>query len=178
MVISQNKVVSLTYELRVNGDENIIESVDRNSPLTFLYGRGALLPRFEEYLSGLKVGDSFDFSLSSEEAYGNYDENSVIKLPLQAFQIEGRVDYDLVKIGNKIPMQDSEGHRLTGIVKAVDEDSVTMDFNHPLAGNHLNFKGEITDIRQASEEELMHGHIHSGCSCGSDGCDSCGDGCC
>jgi FKBP-type peptidyl-prolyl cis-trans isomerase SlyD len=176
MIVSQNKVVSLTYELRVNGNADVVEAVDRNSPLTFMYGSGSLLPRFEDNLSGLKVGDTFDFNLSSEEAYGNYDDNSVIQVPLQAFEIDGKVDYNLVKIGSKIPMQDSEGHRLTGVVKNVDIDSVTMDFNHPLAGNNLHFKGEITDIRQASEEEMSHGHLHGGCSCG-DGCESCGSDC-
>jgi len=177
MVVSQNKVVSLTYELRANSSSgNIIESVDQNSPLTFVFGSGSLLPKFEENLSGLQVGDSFTFDLTSEDAYGNFDENSIVQVPLHAFQIDGKVDYELVKIGNKIPMQDSEGHRLTGVVKTVDLDSVTMDFNHPLAGNQLFFKGEITEIRQASEEELMRGHVHSGCSCSHDGCESCGDG--
>ena len=137
-----------------------------------MFGNGSLLPKFEDNLAGLKVGDSFDFNLVSEDAYGEFDEGSVIKVPLQAFQIDGKVDYELVKIGNKIPMQDSEGHRLTGLVKTVDTDTVTMDFNHPLAGNHLFFKGEVTEIRQATEEELMHGHVHSGSSC--EGCDSCG----
>jgi|WetSurMetagenome_2_1015567.scaffolds.fasta_scaffold11770_5 FKBP-type peptidyl-prolyl cis-trans isomerase SlyD len=175
MVVSQNKVVSVTYELRVEG--NVIESVDRTAPLTFVFGSGSLLPKFEDNLAGLKVGDLFDFDLLSEDAYGVYDESSLIKVPLNAFQIDGKVDYHLVKIGNKIPMQDSEGHRLTGVVKLVDADAVTMDFNHPLAGNHLFFKGEVTDIRQASEEELMHGHVHSSCGCES-GCGSCGDGSC
>jgi FKBP-type peptidyl-prolyl cis-trans isomerase SlyD len=180
MVVSQNKVVSLSYELRVNSKNgDVIESVDRNAPLTFLFGTGSLLPKFEDYLAGLKVGDSFDFNLQSGDAYGEFDENSIIKVPLQAFQIDGKVDYELVKIGNKIPMQDSDGHRLTGLVKSVDTDSVTMDFNHPLAGNHLFFKGEITDVRQATDEELTHGHAHSESSC--EGCESCGGshgGCC
>ena len=177
MEVSQNKVVSLTYELRSNSKEgDVIESVDRNSPLTFIFGSGSLLPKFEDNLAGLKVGDSFDFNLVSEDAYGNYDENSVIKVPLNAFQIDGKVDYELVKIGNKIPMQDSEGHRLTGVVKVIEDDSVTMDFNHPLAGNSLFFKGEITEIRQATEEEMTHGHIHGNTGCETGSCDSCGCG--
>jgi len=173
MVVSSNKVVSLTYELRVNSKNGeVIESVDRNSPLTFMMGNGSLLPKFEDNLAGLKVGDSFDFNLVSEDAYGVYEESSIIKVPLLAFQIDGKVDYELVKIGNKIPMQDSEGHKLTGLVKIVNADSVTMDFNHPLAGNHLFFKGEVTEIRHATEEELTHGHAHYEGSC--DSCDSCG----
>jgi FKBP-type peptidyl-prolyl cis-trans isomerase SlyD len=173
MVISSNKVVSLAYELRVNSkDGEVIELVDRDSPLTFIFGNGSLLPKFEDNLAGLKIGDRFDFNLVSEDAYGTYDESSVINVPLHAFQIEGKVDYELVKVGNKIPMQDSDGHKLTGLIKTVDTDSVTMDFNHPLAGNHLFFKGEVTEIRQATEEELTHGHAHSEGSC--EGCDSCG----
>jgi len=175
MVVSQNSVVSLTYELRVNSKNGeIIESVNKSSPLTFMFGSGSLLPKFEDNLAGLKVGDSFDFNLVSADAYGEYEDSSVIKVPIQAFQIDGKVDYELVKIGNKIPMQDSEGHRLTGLVKTIDTDSITMDFNHPLAGNHLFFKGEVTEIRQATEEELMHGHLHSTSSCSSDSCNSCG----
>ena len=173
MVVSNNKVVSLAYELRIDSKEGeVIETVDRNSPLTFIYGNGSLLPRFEDYLSGLTVGDSFDFNLASAEAYGEVDESSIIKIPLQAFEMDGKVDYQLVKLGNKIPMQDGEGHRLTGVVKSIDTDSVTMDFNHPLAGNHLFFKGEITEIRQATDEELTHGHAHSEGSC--EGCEHCG----
>jgi FKBP-type peptidyl-prolyl cis-trans isomerase SlyD len=180
MVVSQNKVISLAYELRIDSKNGkVVETVDRDSPLTFLFGSGSLLPRFEDNLAGLKVGDSFDFNLLSEDAYGEFDENSVIKVPLQAFLIDGRVDYDIVKIGNKIPMQDSQGNRLTGMVKNIDIDSVTMDFNHPLAGNQLFFSGEITEIRQATEEEMAHGHLHHAHSC--DNCETCGGehgGCC
>ncbi len=133
MEVTKDKVVSLTYELRVDNNQGeIIETVDRNSPLTFLFGTGSLLPKFEDYLAGLKIGDSFDFNLPSKDAYGDFDESSIIQIPLQAFEMDGKVDYELVKTGNKIPMQDSEGHRLTGTVKSIDKDTVTMDFNHPL----------------------------------------------
>lgn len=172
MVVSQNKVVSLTYELRLNDKSGeVVESVNSNAPLTFLFGNGSLLPKFEDNLSGLKVGDTFDFKLVSSDAYGEFDENSVINVPLHAFQVDGKVDYNLVKIGNKIPMQDGEGHRLTGTVKNVDTDSVTMDFNHPLAGRHLFFTGEVTEIRHPTDEELTHGHVHNTGSCES--CESC-----
>jgi len=173
MVVTKNKVVSLTYELRIDNNEGkVIETVDRNSPLTFIYGSGSLLPKFEDYLQGLKVGDAFDFNLTSKDAYGEFDESSIIQIPLQAFEINGTVDLELVKVGNKIPMQDGEGHRLTGLVKSIGTDSVTMDFNHPLAGNNLFFKGEIQEIRQATEEELTHGHAHYEGSC--EGCEHCG----
>jgi len=173
MVVTKNKVVSLTYELRIDNNEGkVVETVDRNSPLTFIFGTGSLLPKFEDYLQGLKVGDAFDFNLLSKDAYGEFDTSSVIQIPLQAFEINGTVDFELLKVGNKIPMQDGEGHRLTGLVKSIGKDSVSMDFNHPLAGNNLFFKGEIQEIRQATEEELTHGHAHYEGSC--EGCEHCG----
>lgn len=173
MKVSQSKVVSLSYELRLNNSNGeIVESVDRNSPLTFIFGSGSLLPKFEDNLAGLQIGDSFDFNLVSHDAYGDFDENSIVKVPLQAFQIDGKVDYELVKVGNKIPMQDNQGNRLTGLVKSFDTEAVMMDFNHPLAGQNLFFKGEVTDIRQATEDELTHGHLHN-----SGGCAGCSGSC-
>jgi len=161
MVVSKNKVVSVTYELRLNSnDGEVVETVTGSSPLTFLYGTGNLLPKFEDNLEGLKSGDDFDFHLPSEDAYGNIDPNSILNIPLQSFEVDGKVDYSLVKVGNTIPMQDGQGHRLNGIVRAIETETVTMDFNHPMAGNGLFFKGVVTDVRQATEEELQHGHVH------------------
>lgn len=175
MTITQNKVVSLIYELRVDSPEGeVVESLNEEKPLTFLYGSGNLLPKFEEYISGLSVGDNFGFNLSSLEAYGDVNEAAIVDVPISAFEMNGSVDNDLLKIGNTIPMRDNAGNRLNGIVKEVTNEVVKMDFNHPLAGNSLFFNGKVTDIREATDEELNHGHIHSGCGCG----DSCGDGGC
>jgi FKBP-type peptidyl-prolyl cis-trans isomerase SlyD len=177
MEVAINKIVSVTYKLRLNGRDNeVIETVTEKNPLTFLFGSGFLLPGFESNLEGLKAGDSFDFSLSSEEAYGNFDPSSIIDIPLSSFQVDGKVDYELVKVGNSVPMQDSEGNKLTGVVKNIDDNAVSMDFNHPLAGNSLFFTGEITEVRQATEEELHHGHVHHENDCND--CSSCGDSCC
>ena len=91
-----------------------------------------------------------------------------------------KVDENLLKIGNMIPMMDAEGRRMNGKVVTIEEEVVKMDFNHPMAGNDLFFKGQVTDVREATEEELHHGHIHGnggGCGCGSGG-GSCGDGSC
>ena len=78
----------------------------------------------------------------------------------------------MLKQGNRIPMQDASGNKLTGIVKEVKDDTVVMDFNHPMAGNHLFFSGKIVEIREATHEELHHGHAHSSDNC--DGCSDCG----
>lgn len=173
MIVTKNKVVSLTYELRLdNPGGEIIESLSEESPLTFLYGSGGLLPKFEENIDGLKAGEDFNFNLDAKEAYGEVNENAIVKVPISAFEIDGKIDHNMLKVGNKIPMQDASGNKLTGIVQEISTENVTMDFNHPLAGNTLFFKGKITEIREATEEELTHGHAHYTGSC--DGCEDCG----
>lgn len=176
MIITKDKVVSLVYELRLDSKEGeVIEALNQNNPLTFLFGTGNLLPSFEQNIDGLAVGDSFDFNLNAKDAYGEVNESAIVDVPLSAFTHNGEVDEDLLRIGSTIPMRDNAGNRLNGIVKEVGKESVTMDFNHPLAGNQLFFKGQVTDIREATEEEMAHGHIHAGGGCGCDSGCGCGD---
>jgi len=178
MVIEKDKVVSLIYELRVDGTSGeIIESLKEDKPLTFIYGTGALLPKFEDNINGLKSGDAFSFLLQCGDAYGLGTEEAVVEIPKQVFEVEGEFDKELVSVGNAIPMMDGEGNRLNGVVVSVNTESVTMDFNHPLAGDNLHFTGKIVEIREATSEELQHGHIHSESDCAS-GCDSNKNGCC
>lgn len=164
-----NRVISIVYELRKNGsDGEIVESLDQSGPLTFLFGRGNLLPKFEEHLQGLKTGDRFDFLLACDDAYGQVQENAIVDVPVHVFEVDGKIDNNLLQVGNQIPMMDREGRRLTGSVSEIHEDTVTMDFNHPMAGLDLYFTGEVSDIREATEDEIEHGHIHSEGSC--EGC--------
>jgi FKBP-type peptidyl-prolyl cis-trans isomerase SlyD len=176
MEAAANRVISIIYELRKN-DQNgeIVETLSPENPLTFLLGSGNLLPKFEEKLIGLKTGQTFKFILSSDDAYGPIEENAVVPVPLSIFEVDGKTDTKLLQIGNVIPMMDREGRRLNGVVKSIESDTVTMDFNHPMAGSSLHFKGEVTEIREATEEELQHGHIHQSCGCSGGGC---GDGSC
>lgn len=163
MKIEKNKVVTLSYELRImdeQGETNLIETADKEQPMVFIYGLSGLPEQFEEKLDGLSVGDDFDFKLDAEEGYGNQDDNAVVDLPKQAFEIEGAVPEDMLAIGNFIPMTDSEGNQLQGRVVDVTADTVKMDFNHPLAGKELYFKGKVENIREATPEELSHGHVH------------------
>ena len=161
MVIEKQKVVSVTYQLNVNDhDGEVVETVNKEKPLTFLYGVGNMLEKFEENIQGLKEGDAFDFKIASEEAYGQASEEAVVDLPLNVFEIEGEIDYELLKVGNYIPMQDQQGNRLDGIVLEVGEEKVKMDFNHPLAGDDLFFKGEVLDVREATEDEINQGYAN------------------
>ncbi|WP_266205644.1 FKBP-type peptidyl-prolyl cis-trans isomerase [Pontibacter kalidii] len=163
MKIEKNKVVSLTYELRImdeQGEPSLIETADKEQPMVFIYGMSGLPEQFEEQLDGLSVGDTFDFKLDAEEGYGGQDENAIVDLPKNAFEVEGAVPEDMLEIGNYIPMTDSEGNQLQGRVVEVTDDTVKMDFNHPLAGKELYFKGKVESIREATADELAHGHVH------------------
>lgn len=168
MKATQNKVVSIIYELRkdsLNGD--LIEKLNSDNPLVFIFGKGQLLPKFEDYLRGKKAGESFSFQLKCVDAYGPVVENAIIDVPISVFEIEGKIDTNLLQTGNVVPMMDREGRRLNGLIKEIGTEKVTMDFNHPMAGKDLFFSGEITEIRDATEEELKHGHIHAEGGCGS-----------
>lgn len=186
MIAEKSNVVSIVYELRSGSQEGeIVEALTPENPLTFIFGTGGLLPKFEENLTGLTSGDNFEFLLNSEDAYGPVVESAVVHVPKNIFDVDGKTDENLLKVGNMVPMMDAEGRRMNGKILTIDAEAVQMDFNHPMAGNDLFFKGEVTEVREATEEELNHGHSHGdgGCGCGSgsgDGsCDdkgSCDDG--
>jgi FKBP-type peptidyl-prolyl cis-trans isomerase SlyD len=163
MIVEKNRVIGLSYELKANGQT--VETVGADSPLSFLYGAGNLLPKFEQNLDGLKLNDNFNFELIATDAYGEVKEDAIVDVPLKAFEVDGQIDADLLKEGNQIPMLDQQGNRLNGKIVKFDEELVTMDFNHPLAGDDLHFNGTIVEIREATQEEIEHGHIHSADSC-------------
>lgn len=177
MNIEKNKVVSLSYELRLNdADGRVIETVTPASPMSFIFGTGNLLPKFEKNIDGLAIGDSFSFTLPCDEAYGQPREEALVDLPMEIFRVDGKVDESLLRIGNQIPMMDRDGNRLNGTVTEVQAEKVRMDFNHSLAGEALFFKGEVIDIRDATAEEIAHGHIHTRHGCGHNcGCEEPGE---
>ena len=164
MQIEVNKVVSVTYALEVNDGGNtpkvFVEEAKADRPLVFLYGVGGMIPGFERAMEGLRVGDLFDFSIQPADAYGESSDDDVVELPYSVFAEEVKKYPDLLNIGNIIPMNDGNGHQFEGRVKEVGTDTVTMDFNHPLAGKTLHFKGRVEDLRDASDEEIAHGHAH------------------
>ncbi len=161
LTISENKVVRLTYELSEDSKKDeVIEKVDADQPATFLFGVGGLLPEFEENLFGLKQGDSFKFSIASDNAYGPIDPNALVDIPKEAFTIDGKLQDDMLQVGSILPMRDNEDNFLQGRIMELKDDVVIMDFNHPLAGKDLYFKGTIIDVREATAEEISHGHVH------------------
>lgn len=161
MQITKNTVVSLSYVLkRDSANGEIIEETRAGDPLVFLFGNGQMLPKFEDNLSTLKAGDKFEFTLNSADAYGEMDQDAIIDLDKNIFMVDGKMDDELLAIGNIIPMRDDQGHMLQGTVVSVSNDSVRMDFNHPMAGNTLHFTGKVIDVRIATDEEISHGHAH------------------
>ena len=160
-MVTDNKQINLNYNLRNgNADGIMIESTLDSKPLSFVFGQGKMLPKFEENIAGLEEGDHFEFTIKSADAYGELKDGAIIDIPLNTFEANGSIDYEMVKVGNMIPMQDSKGQRMDGIVKEIGNDMVKMDFNHPLAGTDLHFEGEIVELRDATEEEIQHGHVH------------------
>lgn len=164
MTINQNMVVSVNYRLTVSNTEiteELVEETTPENPFVFLFGSGGLLEEFERNLFGLKSGDFFDFTIKSENGYGISSADNIVKLPIGAFKPEGEeLDTEIIRPGNFVPMMDDQGHQLQGLVIEVHPDHVLMDFNHPLAGKDLHFKGNVKNIRHASPEELAHGHVH------------------
>jgi len=177
--IGKYAMVTLTYDLRVD-DENgeVVEQATETQPLQFLYGAGAMLPKFESQLAGLREGEPFTIKLSANDAYGEVNEEAVVELPKHVFLVSGKFDDELIKIGNTVPMMSSNGQRLNGLVLEVNEEVVTMDFNHPLAGEDLFFAGKVMAVREASDEEVAQilSGSGGGCGCGSGG-GGCGSGC-
>jgi len=161
--MSQAKVISLTYELRAgNANGEVIETAEKNSPAQFLFGTGNLIPDFEENVGKLNQGDSFEFTIKSDNAYGPVNDQAVVDLPKSIFIVDGQLATDMLVVGNVVPMRDQEGNPLNGKVIEIGEETVKMDFNHPLAGVDLHFKGEVMDARDATQEEVSHGHVHTG----------------
>lgn len=156
--IAPNCVVGVSYTLTLSNGE-VADFAEESNPLMFIHGIGQTLPAFDENLNGLKVGEGFTFSLSAEEGYGNHDSNWIINLPRSVFQGDD-IPEDLLEVGAMLPMQDQEGNPLDGKVVSFDDNTVTMDFNHPLAGQALTFTGKVISVREATSEELDHGHVH------------------
>ena len=152
MQIGTHKVVSIHYTLRDN-DGNIIDSSDGGAPLTYIQGIGNLILGMEEGLEGKSKGDKVDIKVSPEKGYGVRNDEMIQQVPKTAFGDQE------VKAGMQFQAQTGHGTQVVTITE-IGTDTVTVDGNHPLAGVELNFAVEVMSIREASKEELDHGHVH------------------
>lgn len=174
------KYITVSYELyapNAEGVEELVEAAPVEHPMQFISNMGTMLPAFEAQVQNLNEGDTYDFTLTPEDAYGEYEEAHVISLDKAVFSPSGHFDSDNVFVGATIPLVNEDGNRFQGTVVDIAEDKVTVDLNHPLAGKALRFKGQIVTSRPATDEEidaliLRLSGVHGGCGCG----DSCGCG--
>lgn len=184
---TKNYRVSVDYKLYTteNGQESLVEETTAERPFVYLSGFGMCLEEFEKQVTPLAVGDSFDFTLPVDLAYGPYDERGLIELDKEMFTVDGKFDDEHVAEGQVIELQNAEGQRFPGMVLSIGE-KVKIDLNHPLAGKSLHFVGKVTDKIEASAAEIqaMIAHMSGGgCGgCGGGGCEggcgNCGDGGC
>lgn len=171
-------MVAVDYKLTVDGA--VVDQSQEGAPLQFVCGTGMLLPKFEEAIMGKEVGDKVEFTLAPADGYGEINPDAVVDLPKSLFEVEGVVADDLLVVGNHIPMADAAGNRMVGVVKSVSEESVNMDFNHPMAGATLNFEVSVAMVRDVTPEDLAAPAGGCGCGCGDGDCEGgkCGDGDC
>jgi FKBP-type peptidyl-prolyl cis-trans isomerase SlyD len=163
MKIHGTKVVGLHYRLREGSAEGeLIEETYGSDPLYFIYGNGQMIPGFEANLLHKSIGDTYSFLLNPAEGYGVINEEDFVEVPIENFvdPETGKVERDHIQTGVPITMSDEHGHRFSGFITKVGLDTVTVNFNHPMAGMHLHFEGEIIEVRDATDSEIDHGHVH------------------
>ena len=187
MKIENQKVVSATYELYIageNGEEELMEKTTEETPLVWCQGEGMMLPAFEAQMAGKEPGDDFDFVIEAKDAYGEYLEEGLMDLPKNMFfNGDGEFDEERVYPGAIVPMNTVDGQIVKAQVCEITDDQVTIDLNHPYAGEDLHFKGVILNIRDVTEGELKairnprRGCGGCGGHCSQDSCESCDKGC-
>jgi FKBP-type peptidyl-prolyl cis-trans isomerase SlyD len=153
MNIAQNAVVSIHYTLTNDAGETLDSSAG-GDPLAYLHGNGNLIPGLERELAGKQVGDKFSVKVAPADGYGDHDKALIQRVPRRSLR-----GVKNVHVGMQLQAHTPQGAR-TVTVTHIAGDMVTIDGNHPLAGQSLNFDVEITDIRIATEEEIAHGHVH------------------
>ena len=154
MTIAANKAVSIEYTL-TNDDGDVIDSSAGGAPLVYLQGAGNIIPGLEKALEGKAVGDELDVTVEPEDAYGEYSAELVSTLNKSMFE-----GVDQLEVGMQFHASAPDGQMQIVTIRDLDGDDVTVDGNHPLAGQRLNFKVKVVAIRDASEEEIAHGHVH------------------
>jgi len=155
MKVGKDKVVLMHYTLKNDAGE-VIDSSDGADPLPFLQGHGNIIPGLESALEGSKVGDKLDVSIKPKDGYGERMQDAIQEIPSSALQ-----DIDEVKVGMQLQSQDQDGNAFLVNVTKIEDDKITVDANHPLAGQTLHFSVSIESVRKAEAEELSHGHVHA-----------------
>lgn len=153
MQIKQNSVVSVNYTLK-NSEGQVLDTSDGREPLTYLHGVGALIPGLESELTEKSVGDKFSTVIEPKDAYGTRQDDLLKLVPKSGFQGE-----EELQVGMQVQLDTEHGPAIATVFK-IEEENVTLDLNHPLADATLHFDIEVMEIREATEEEISHGHVH------------------
>jgi FKBP-type peptidyl-prolyl cis-trans isomerase SlyD len=161
--VEKDIVVTMDYRLEVEGQE--IDS----GPIQFLQGHGNIIAGLEKEVEGMNLGEEKEVLVKAEEAYGHYDPELEMEVPLSTFPPDFQIE-----LGRPMRLQDGEGHVFTGVAVAITNDTVKLNLNHPLAGKDLLFKTKVVELRQATDQEISQGGLSSGCSgCSSGDCSGC-----
>ncbi len=153
MKIADNKVALIHYTL-TNATQDVLDSSEGQEPLAYIHGHGHIVPGLENALDGRSKGDRFSVTVSAQEGYGEHDERLTQSVPRQMFS-----GVDEIEVGMQFHAQTEQGMQVVTVIEVAD-DTITIDGNHPLAGQDLHFDIEVVDVRDASAEELEHGHVH------------------
>ena len=154
MALQEKKVIIFNYTLK---DENgeMLDSTEKGGPFSFVTGNQQVLPGLEDALSRMIIGSKKNIKLAAADAYGEYDEGAVQKVKRNLFPEEAELE-----IGTSYFAHSPEGQHLQFIITEIEDDVITANFNHPLAGKDLEFDVELLDVRDATSEEMQHGHVH------------------
>ncbi len=159
MQIADNRAVSIDYTLR-NEAGDILDSSEGAQPLVYLHGAANIIPGLEQALTGKQAGDSLQVSVEPQDAYGEYQAELVATIGRNMFE-----GVDQLEVGMQFHASAPDGGMQVVTVRQIDGDDVTIDGNHPLAGQRLHFDVEVVEVREATADELEHGHIHGeGCN--------------
>jgi FKBP-type peptidyl-prolyl cis-trans isomerase SlyD len=155
VTVKKDKVIEMHYTLK-NDSGEVLDSSKGGEPMPFIQGHGNIIPGLEKALEGMKVGDTCDVSVKPDDAYGAHFPEAIQDIPIEAMKA-----IDNLEIGMELQSKDEQGNAFIVRVKEINEESVTVDANHPLAGETLHFNVSIESVRKASKDELEHGHVHS-----------------
>lgn len=178
----QNKYICVAYKLYVKDaedtEETLIEECSSEHPFQFISGLGEVLPAFEEQVKDMEKGAGFDFTIPCADGYGEYNDELMFDVDKKIFEINGRFDKERIYEGNIIPLQGQDGERFFGVVIEIKDNAVTIDLNHPRAGQDLHYVGTVVESREATNDEIT-GRLNmmsgEGCGCGCCGGDCGGD---
>ena len=147
MKAERGSKISVDYKLYIDDPSGeLVEETNSENPYSFILGSGEQFEAFDKHIIGLQKGDSFSFAVQKEEAFGEINEEAVVEIPKKVFEHEGKIDENIFELYTVLPMKDEEGNEYSGVVIAIAEDTVTLDFNHPLAGENIWFDGVVLDV--------------------------------